>query len=92
VEINPRGLEDVKESRREWHAGKKRLRKVVRLPAVAEDVMATPLISTERKAMAEDAAKIMVQYNFDMLPVLNGELLGQFNYEDILRWLSEAPE
>ena len=92
VEINPRGLEDVKESRREWHAGKKRLRKVVELPMVAEDVMAVPLISVERKEKAEDAAKIMVEHNFDMLPVINGELTGQFNYEDILRWLSEAPE
>jgi CBS domain-containing protein len=92
VEINPRGLKDVKESRREWHGGKKRLRKVVQLPAVAEDVMATPLITVDRKTKAKDAAKIMVQNNFDMLPVLNGELVGQFNYEDILRWLSEAPE
>jgi CBS domain-containing protein len=92
VEINPRRLEDVKESRREWHAGKKRLRKVVELPAVAEDVMETPLISTERKTKSVDAAKIMVEHNFDMLPVINSELIGQFNYEDILRWLSEAPE
>jgi CBS domain-containing protein len=92
VEINPRGLEDVKESRRDWHGGKKRLRKIVRLPAVAEDVMATPLIATERKAMAEDAARIMVQNNFDMLPVIDEELVGQFNFEDILKWLTEAPE
>lgn len=92
VEINPRSFKDVKESRREWHAGKKRLRKIVKLPAVAEDVMATPLISVGRSAMAEDAAKTMVEHNFDMLPVINGELVGQFNYEDILRWLSEAPE
>jgi CBS domain-containing protein len=92
VEINPRRLEDVKESRRDWHGGKKRLRKIVELPAIAEDVMTTPLISTERKAMAEEAAKIMVQNNFDMLPVVNGELVGQFNFEDILKWLSEAPE
>jgi CBS domain-containing protein len=92
VEINPRGLEDVKESRREWHSGKKRLRKVVRLPAVAEDVMTTPLISVEQRTKAEDAAKIMVQNNFDMLPVINGELVGQLNFEDILRWLTEAPE
>jgi CBS domain-containing protein len=92
VEINPRGYEDVKESRREWHAGKKRLRKVVELPAVAEDVMTVPLVSVERRTMAEDAAKIMEEHNFDMLPVIESDLVGQFNYEDILQWLSEAPE
>jgi CBS domain-containing protein len=92
VEINPRGLEDVKESRRVWHGGKKRLRKVVELPAVAEDVMATPLISVDRRTMAEAAAKTMVKNHFDMLPVIDEELVGQFNFEDILKWLSEAPE
>jgi CBS domain-containing protein len=92
VEINPRGYENVKESRREWHAGKKQLRKIVKLPAVAEDVMTAPLVSVERRTMAEDAAKIMEEHNFDMLPVIESDLVGQFNYEDILRWLSEAPE
>jgi CBS domain-containing protein len=92
VELNPRGFEDVKESRRVKHAGKKMLRKVVELPAVAEDVMATPLISVDRKTKVEDAAKIMVQNNFDMLPVIDDVLVGQLNFEDILRWLSEAPE
>ena len=42
--------------------------------------------------MAEDAARIMVQNNFDMLPVIDDVLVGQINFEDILRWLSEAPE
>ena len=92
VELNPRGLADVKESRREVPAGKKRLRKVVELPAVAEDVMATPLVSVERKTMAEDAAKIMVGQCFDMLPVIDDVLVGQINSENILQWLSEARE
>ena len=92
VELNPRGLEDVKESRRTMHGGKKRLRKIVELPAVAEDVMAAPLVSVERRTRAEDAAKTMVRENFDMLPVIDDVLVGQFNFEDVLRWLAEAPE
>jgi len=92
VELNPRGFADVKESRRDRPAGKKRLRKVVELPAVAEDVMATPLVAVDRKTKAEAAAKVMVEQHFDMLPVIDDVLVGQLNFEDILRWLSEAPE
>ena len=92
MELNPRNFDEVKESRREVPAGRKKLRKVIELPAVAGDVMAQPLITASRGMKAEDAAKIMFEHNFDMLPVINGELVGQFNYEDILRWLSEAPE
>jgi CBS domain-containing protein len=92
VEINPRSYEDVKEVRKETRAGPKRFRKIVELPIIAEDVMASPLVSVRRSAMANEAAQIMERENFDMLPVINGDLLGQFNYENVLKWLAEAPE
>lgn len=92
VEINPRSERAFKEMRKTSHDGPRKYRAYVELPTVAEDVMVTPLITAQRKTMAEDAAKIMVKENFDMLPVINGDLIGQFNYENILKWLTEAPE
>jgi CBS domain-containing protein len=45
VEINPRETRDVKEARRDVHGGRLMYRAVLQVPKVAEDVMATPLIS-----------------------------------------------
>ena len=59
---------------------------------VAEDVMSTPLISVTEKTPALEAAKIMLENNYDMLPVIDDKLQGEFNYENILKWLSEAKE
>ena len=92
VEINPRTGKSFKEARKESMAGPKRYRAYVKLPMVAEDVMASPLVTVQRKTMAQDAAKIMEESNFDMLPVVDGEIVGQFNYENILKWLSEGQE
>ncbi len=92
VEINPRTGKSFKESRKMSAAGPRRYRSYVQLPMVAEDVMATPLITVQSKTMAVDAAKIMEEHNFDMLPVVDDVLLGQFNCESILKWLSEGQE
>jgi CBS domain-containing protein len=58
----------------------------VNLIMTPDSVTASPDLSVQ------DAAKTMVQSRFDMLPVIDEELVGQFNFEDILKWLSEAPE
>ena len=92
VEINPRNATGVTERHRDVHGGPKMLRSVVLVPKVAEDVMTAPLISVQRKTPALDAAQTMVRNNFDMLPVINEELIGQFNYENVLKWLAEASE
>jgi len=92
VELNPRSNRAVKESRRDKHGGKKRYRAVLEMPVVAEDVMAAPLVTAQRKMMAQEAAEIMVRENFDMLPVIDGDLVGQISFENILQWLAEAPE
>ncbi|CAJ37045.1 CBS domain-containing protein [Methanocella arvoryzae] len=92
VEINPRGGKEFKESRRVQPGGPRRYRAYVELPTVAEDVMNSPVIAVQRKTMAEDAAKIMVEKDFDMLPVIDDVLVGQFNMENILKWLSEGQE
>jgi CBS domain-containing protein len=92
VEMNPRKVKDIKETRKESYAGPKKYRHYREAMIVAEDVMASPLISVKKEIMAIDAARIMEEYNFDMLPVINGTLSGQFTYESIIKWLSEAPE
>lgn len=92
VEMDPRNVVDIKEARKSSYAGPRTYRAVREAMLVAEDVMASPIVYTSREAMAIDAAKTMEDNNFDMLPVINGKLVGQFTYENILKWLSEAPE
>lgn len=87
-----RDVKPIKEARRAVQAGPKKLRYVKDVMMVAEDVMSTPLISVNKNTRAVDAAKTMLEHNYDMLPVIDGKLLGEFNVESILRWLSEAPE
>lgn len=87
-----RDVKPIKEARRAVQAGPKKLRYIKDVMMVAEDVMSTPLISVNKNTRAVDAAKTMLEHNYDMLPVIDGKLLGEFNVESILRWLSEAPE
>jgi CBS domain-containing protein len=87
-----RDVKPIKEAHRAVRAGPKRLRGVREAMMVAEDVMSAPLLSVNKNAMAVDAARAMLEHNYDMLPVIDGEMLGVFNIESILRWLSEAPQ
>lgn len=87
-----RNVKPIKEARRAVQGGPKMLRGVRDVMMVAEDVMSIPLVSVKRDAKSLDAAKLMLEHNYDMLPVINGKLHGEFNVESILRWLSEATE
>jgi len=92
VSMDFRDVKPIKEAHRMVAGGPKMLRGVRDVMMVAEDVMSTPLISVKKDAKALDAARIMLEHNFDMLPVINGKLHGEFNVESILKWLSEAAE
>ncbi len=87
-----RSVKPIKEAHRAVHGGPKMRRGVRDVMLVAEDVMNTPLLSVNKNATALDAARMMLEHNYDMLPVINEELLGEFNVECILKWLSEALE
>ena len=87
-----RDVKPIKEARRMVHGGPKMRRNVREAMMVAEDVMNTPLVSVNRNTKALDAAKLMLENNYDMLPVIDSELLGEFSVENILKWLSEATE
>lgn len=92
VSMDFRDVKSIKETHRAVRAGPKKLRGVREAMMVAEDVMSVPLVSVDKNAMAVEAAKTMLEHNYDMLPVIDGELLGGFNVESIIRWLSEAHE
>jgi CBS domain-containing protein len=87
-----RDVKPIKEARKATQGGPKKLRYVRDVMMVAEDVMSTPLVSVDRGAKAVDAARTMLEHNYDMLPVIEGELIGEFSVENILKWLSEASE
>ncbi|HTY90403.1 MAG TPA: CBS domain-containing protein [Methanocella sp.] len=87
-----RDRKPIKESHRAVQGGPKMLRGVREAMLVAEDVMSTPLVSVNRSTKAMDAARLMLEHNYDMLPVIDSELLGEFSVENVLKWLSEAPE
>jgi|SRR5271157_6223810 len=87
-----RDVKPIKEAHRMTPGGPKMLRGVRDVMMVAEDVMHSPLISVKKDAKALEAANTMLENNYDMLPVINGELHGEFNVESILKWLSEAME
>jgi CBS domain-containing protein len=87
-----RDTKPIKEAHRAVQGGPKMLRGVREAMMVAEDVMSTPLVSVNRGTKALDAAKLMLEHNYDMLPVIDSDLLGEFSVENILKWLSEARE
>ena len=87
-----RDTKQIKEARREVSGGPKNRRYIREAMMVAEDVMSTPLVSVNRGTLAIEAAKTMLDKNYDMLPVIDKELLGEFSVENILKWLSEATE
>lgn len=87
-----RDTKPIKEAHRMVQGGPKMLRGFREAMMVAEDVMSTPLVSVNRGTKALDAAKLMLEHNYDMLPVIDSELLGEFSVENILKWLSEARE
>ena len=92
VELDPRNKKPITERQRGTAAGPKMYYTIRETMLVAEDVMSTPLMSVKENTPALEAAKIMIEHNYDMLPVINDRLRGEFTYENILEWLSEAKE
>ncbi len=90
--IDFRNVKPIKEAHRATQGGPKMRRGVREAMMVAEDVMSTPLVYVNKNIKAVDAAKLMMEHNYDMLPVIDGKALGEFNVESIIKWLSEARE
>jgi CBS domain-containing protein len=92
VEIDPRNKKPITEVHKGMAAGPKMFYAIRQTMLVAEDVMSTPLTSVTENTPALEAAKIMIEHNYDMLPVIDDKLRGEFTYENIMEWLSEAKE
>jgi CBS domain-containing protein len=90
--VDFRDVKPIKEAHRAVQGGPKMRRGVREAMMVAEDVMSTPLVYVDKNMKATDAAKLMMEHNYDMLPVIDGNALGEFNVESIIKWLSEAQE
>lgn len=92
VTIDWRDKKPIKEARKASSGGPKMYRAIREVMLVAEDVMSSPLEFVGVNTPALEAAKKMVEYNYDALPVIDGKLRGEFTYVNILKWLSEAQE
>jgi CBS domain-containing protein len=92
VLMDPSATQDITQIRKESCGGQKKYRHVRRALLIAEDIMASPIISVNEAMPAVEAARIMVENDIDLLPVIDGSLAGQFTREAIIKWLSEVPE
>lgn len=80
---------DVKMARKAEKGGEKRLRSVVKVNLVAEDVMSEDLITVGPEKSAGDAADVMIGEGVGGLPVLEGdELVGIVTKTDLVRALA----
>lgn len=81
---------DVKMTRKVEKGGEKRLRSVVRVNLVAEDVMTEDVTSVDMNFSATDAAKLMLERGVSGLPVLgHDDMVGIVTKTDIVRAVAE---
>jgi CBS domain-containing protein len=79
-------VRDVTMLRKEDHAGKKSLRYVVEVAAIAEDVMSRPVITIGLDTTLSDAVGVMREKNVNSLVVVTGnEINGIIKRDDIIR-------
>jgi CBS domain-containing protein len=77
---------DVKFLRKEEHAGLKLYRYVVKVSTIAEDVMSSPVITTEPDALLADAVGVMEKQHINSLVVVeNGSIMGIIKRDDIIK-------
>ncbi|MCD5409229.1 MAG: CBS domain-containing protein [Methanocellales archaeon] len=80
---------NIKMTRKESPAGRKKFRDVEVVHLVAEDVMSSPLITIGRDALVTDAAKIVAAHKIDGIPVIDdGEMIGIITKTDIIKLIS----
>lgn len=82
---------DIKMTRKDSAAGRKQYRYIKEMPLVAEDIMNSPILSTNAEMKAVDAAKILVDKHVCGMPVVqNDNLVGFFSTDEIVaeigRW------
>jgi CBS domain-containing protein len=77
---------DVTHLRKEEPAGQKRLRYVVEVSAVAEDIMSRPVITVPSDASLQDAIGLMLENQINSIVVLeDDEVRGMLKRDDIIK-------
>jgi CBS domain-containing protein len=77
---------DVMHLRKEEPAGRKRLRSVIEVSAVAEDIMSRPVITIAPDASVQDAVGLMLEHQINSLVVTESdEIRGILKRDDIIK-------
>lgn len=82
---------NIKMTRKESTAGRKQYRYIKQMPFVAEDVMASPLLTTSPNTKAGEAAQTLAEKQIIGMPVIeNSDVVGYFSADEIIaeigRW------
>jgi CBS domain-containing protein len=82
---------NIKMTRKESTAGRKQYRYIKQMPFVAEDVMASPLLTTSPNTKAGEAAQTLAEKQIIGMPVMeNSDVVGYFSADEIIaeigRW------
>ena len=82
---------NIKMTRKESTAGRKQYRYIKQMPFVAEDVMASPLLTTSPNTKAAEAAQTLAEKQIIGMPVMeNSDVVGYFSADEIIaeigRW------
>jgi CBS domain-containing protein len=82
---------NIKMTRKESTAGRKQYRYIKQMPFVAEDVMASPLLTTSPNTKAGEAAQTLAEKQIIGMPVMeNNDVVGYFSADEIIaeigRW------
>lgn len=81
----------IKMTRKDSTAGRKQYRYVKEMPFVAEDIMTSPILTTDAEAGAVDAARVMMESRIAGMPVIDKDrIVGYFSTSEIVaeigRW------
>jgi CBS domain-containing protein len=84
-------MKSIKMTRKDSTAGRKQYRYVKEMPFVAEDIMTSPILTTDAEAGAVDAAKVLIESHIAGMPVIDkGSISGYFSASEIVaeigRW------
>jgi len=76
---------NIKMARKDSTAGRKQYRYIKEMPLVAEDIMSYPIIFTNPKIKASEAAKILIEKDICGLPVVDDDkIVGFFSTREIV--------
>ncbi len=81
---------EIKMTRKDSPAGRKRFRDIEKKGLVAEDVMSSPLVTVSKDELVVNAAKMMIERKIEGMPVMDEGLAGIITKTDIIRMLYAA--